>query len=43
MNKILNAVSCALLTVSGFCLVGGIMVLKGGDRNGAHRRHTGHD
>lgn len=42
MNKILNAVSCALLTVSGVCLVGGIMVLKGGERHGSHRRHAGH-
>lgn len=33
MNKLLNAVSCALLTVSGVCLVGGIMVLKGGARD----------
>lgn len=43
MNKLLNAVSCALLTVSGVCLVGGIMVLKGGEHDyGTIRRNTSH-
>lgn len=31
MNKVLNAISCVLITVSGICFISGVMVLKGGE------------